>query len=154
MVCSREQYKNRQESPNIGSWSRVHVSGLKIEISLGWLVSYELTSELSQKYVLRKRSSAVRCNFWKWGKYGNETENKNQSWMIDFSNEFQLYYDSDLRRIEQNIGFEEKIEWLSVWFWKMFLQKGQTREWERNWSKLFSVVLKSYLFFSSLTYNE
>ena len=40
--CTREQIKNRQESPNsIGSWSRVHVSELKIEISLGWLVSYE-----------------------------------------------------------------------------------------------------------------
>ena len=39
-----------------------------------------------------------------------ETENKNQSWMIDFSNEFQLYYDSDLRRIEPKIGFEEKIK--------------------------------------------
>ena len=46
----------------------------------------------------------------KKGRYGNETENRNQSWMIDFSNEFQLYYDSDLRRIEPKVGFEEKIE--------------------------------------------
>ena len=29
--------------------------------------------------------------------------------MIGISNEFQLYYDSDLRRIEPKFGFEEKI---------------------------------------------
>ena len=34
---------------------------------------------------------------------------KNQSWMIGISNEFRLYYDSDLRRIEPKFGFEEKI---------------------------------------------